>query len=223
MCVRFTQRKSPKTIAKAFKLDDLPLFDPRYNVAPSQPIAAVIRTAESKGRQFRTLKWGLIPHWAKDPAIGNRMINARSETAATKPSFRSAFKHRRCLVIADGFYEWQQQEKGKQPFFIRMNDERPFAFAGLWEHWQEPEGTEIESCAILTTQANRLMEPIHDRMPVILPPEDYDEWLDPAVQKADDVSPLLKPYQQEDLITYPVSTYVNRPDHDSPTCVEPIG
>ena len=223
MCGRFTQRKSPRTIAKAFKLDDLPLFAPRYNIAPTQPIATVIRTSHDNNRHFRLFKWGLIPSWAKDPSIGNGMINARSETAATKPSFRSAFKRRRCLVIADGFYEWQQQEKGKQPYFIHMKDDRPFTFAGLWEHWQDPNGNEVDSCTILTTQANSLMEPIHDRMPVILPPNRYDLWLDPDVQRPVEVSPLLRPYDQDDMMAYPVSKLVNKPANDAPDCVHALG
>ncbi|MCC7353120.1 MAG: SOS response-associated peptidase, partial [Anaerolineae bacterium] len=160
--------------------------------------------------------------WAKDPTIGSRMINARSETVAEKPSFRSAFKSRRCLVPADGFYEWQRQERGKQPFFIRMSEGTPFAIAGLWEHWQGPEGEVIESCTLLTTEANEMMRPLHDRMPVILDPKDYDLWLDPGVQKREILLPLFRPYASEAMIAYPVRPVVNSPANDSPLCIEPL-
>lgn len=176
-------------------------------------------------RQFRHLYWGLIPSWAKDPQIGARLINARSETVAEKPAFRTAFQRRRCLVLADGFYEWQRRPKGKQPFYfqVRSDVDRPlFAFAGLWEHWESSEGDTIDSCTILTTEPNALLRSIHDRMPVILQPQDYQLWLDPTVQKPELLLPLLRPYCSEQMTGYPVSSKVNNPRHDRPDCIEPI-
>ena len=155
--------------------DDLP---PRYNIAPSQPVAVIPNTGDNTLSMY---KWGLIPSWSKDPAIGDRMINARSESLAEKPSFRNAYRRRRCLILADGFYEWKQNPgmKSKQPVYIRLKTELPFAFAGLWEIWNSPDGSEIRSCTIITTQPNSLLEPIHNRMPVILPPDAYNQWLAP--------------------------------------------
>lgn len=219
MCGRFSQSKSAKAIAQAFDLANVPPLTPRYNIAPTQPVGTVLQTGEDTQRQFRMLHWGLIPSWAKDPKIGARMINARAETVAEKPSFRAAFKQRRCLVLADGFYEWQQQEKKKQPFYCRMQDERPFAFAGLWEHWEDGNGEAIDSCTVLTTSSNELMRPIHDRMPVILAPKDYDLWLDPKLQKSELLQPLLQPYSDEEMTAYPVGTLVNKPSNDSPECI----
>jgi putative SOS response-associated peptidase YedK len=171
------------------------------------------------------LHWGLIPSWAKDAKMGARLINARAETVAEKPAFRSAFRQRRCLVLADGFYEWQQQEekKQKQPFYFHLREKQAFAFAGLWEHWQDDAaGEEIESCTLLTTEANELMEPIHNRMPVILDPKDYDLWLDPKVKNSELLQPLLRPYATEEMAAYRVSTTVNKPIHDSAECIESI-
>ena len=167
------------------------------------------------------LRWGLIPFWAKDSKIGTRMINARSETVAEKPAFRAAFRQRRCLVLADGFYEWQRLERGKQPFYIRQRDEGPFAIAGLWEYWEGPEGG-IESCTLLTTQPNDLVRPLHNRMPVILHPDDYDLWLDRSVQEPALLQPLLRPYSPEDMMAYPISTWINKPENDGPRCIEPL-
>jgi putative SOS response-associated peptidase YedK len=170
-------------------------------------------------RELVFLRWGLIPGWAKDPTIGNRMINARAETAAEKPAFRAALRRRRCLVAADGFYEWQRSGKQKQPYFIRLCDDRPFAFAGLWETWEAPELSSIESCTLLTTAANDLIRPIHDRMPVILAPDAYQPWLDLSVQKPEKVLPLLQPFPSEAMIAYPVGMLVNNPAHDDPQCI----
>jgi putative SOS response-associated peptidase YedK len=166
------------------------------------------------------LHWGLIPFWADDPKLGSKLINARAETVADKPAFRSAFRHRRCLIVADGFYEWQQQENGKQPFYLRLKDDRPFALAGLWEHWEEDGGEAIDSCTILTTDANELTSPIHSRMPVILDPKDYDMWLDSSVRKSESLQSLLRPYASEKMEAYPVSKTVNRPTNDRPECIE---
>jgi putative SOS response-associated peptidase YedK len=170
------------------------------------------------------LHWGLIPSWAKDRKMGSKLINARAETVAEKPAFRSAFRKRRCLVVADGFYEWQQQEnkKQKQPFYFRLSDGEPFAFAGLWEHWQDTTGEEIESCTLLTTEANDLMHPIHNRMPVILEPKNYDLWLDSEATKPELLQPLLHPYPPEEMTAYPVSTAVNKPANDNAECINSI-
>ena len=224
MCGRFTLRASTSALAEQFGAIADVVFEPRFNVAPSQPIAAVRIRPESKPpqRELAPLRWGLIPSWAKDPAIGNRMVNARSESVAEKPAYRAAFRRRRCLVPADGFYEWQRQGKAKQPYFIQMADERPFAMAGLWETWEGPDHTVIESCTILTTEPNPLMEPIHDRMPVILPDDSCSEWLDPDQADPKLLERLLIPFRAEQMKAHPVSTYVNRPGNDGPECIARI-
>ena len=222
MCGRFTQTASPEIIAQQFDLDAPPLFKPRYNIAPSQQVAAIRINPDAAKRECVLLRWGLIPSWAKDAKIGNQCINAKAETVAEKPSFRSAFKKRRCLVIADGFYEWRLQGKQKQPMWIGLKRKRPFAFAGLWEHWTPAEGAPIETCTIITTEPNALMQTIHNRMPVILTPHDYDLWLDPTMQHVETVKPLLRPFTADELVAYSVSTLVNNPRHDAPQCLEPV-
>lgn len=221
MCGRFTLTQSAETIAEFFELDEVPRFMPGYNIAPTQPVPT-IRASQAKEREFDYLYWGLIPSWSKDPTIGARMINARAETVAEKPSFRTAFKRRRCLIVADGFYEWQKTGSKKQPYYFHLDQHHPFGFAGLWEHWQSPEGDQIQSCTILTTAANDTMRPIHDRMPVILHPQDYDLWLDPTVQSTDGLYSLLRPYPDVEMHHYPVSTKVNRPQNDSSECIVPL-
>jgi putative SOS response-associated peptidase YedK len=185
-------------------------------------VVTVLHNPEVNQRELQQLRWGLIPSWAKDSSIGSKLINARSETVAEKPSFRSAFKHRRCLVVADGFYEWQKQQGTKQPFYFRLRDEQPFGFAGLWEKWSSPTQEEIISCTILTTTANELLQSIHDRMPVILDPKDYDLWLDPEVQTPQPLQSLLSPYPAAAMTGYPVSKLVNSPKHNSPECIMPV-
>lgn len=224
MCGRFSQRQSAEAIAQAFQVLEVPSLTPRYNIAPTQAVATVLQNSQQEGRHLKMLHWGLIPSWAKDPKIASKLINARAETVAEKPSFRSAFRQRRCLVVADGFYEWQQQEnkKQKQPYYFRFKDESPFAFAGLWERWEDPNGKEIQSCTLLTTQANDLMRPIHHRMPVILSPKDYELWLDPEVKKPELLQPLLHPYPTEEMTAYPVSKLVNKPTNDSADCINSI-
>jgi putative SOS response-associated peptidase YedK len=172
---------------------------------------------------MEALRWGLIPSWAKDPAIGSRMINARAETVGEKPSFRTAFRRRRCLIPADGFYEWQKLGTRKQPHYIHLTGRRPFAFAGLWEHWRSPDGESVDTCVIITTEPNELMAELHNRMPVILHPRDFALWLDPAVQEGNKVRPLLAPYPPEEMSAYAISTAVNRPSNDSAACIEPVG
>ena len=167
------------------------------------------------------MRWGLIPSWAKDAAIGNRMINARAESLAEKPAFRAALRRRRCLLVADGFYEWQETGRQKQPYFIRFRDDRPFAFAGLWESWEGPDHTAIDSCTIITTAAGELLRPIHDRMPVILVPEAYKVWLDTAVENMDTITSLLVPFSSKEMEAYRVNTLVNKAANDVPGCIEP--
>ncbi|AFZ30667.1 protein of unknown function DUF159 [Gloeocapsa sp. PCC 7428] len=220
MCGRYTLSQSAEAIATAFGLDASPAMEPRYNIAPTQSVPVVVYSSE-KQRQLQLMRWGLIPSWAKDPNIGSRLINARSETVSEKPSFRAAFRHRRCLVIADGFYEWQRQERKKQPYYFQLQDKQPFGFAGLWEHWQSSDGEEINTCTILTTEANELMRPIHDRMPVILNPQDYALWLNPAAQPTE-LQDLLHPYSSQAMNSYPVSTLVNKPTNNSPACINSL-
>ncbi len=195
---------------------------PRYNIAPTQPVAVIPNTGDNTLSMY---KWGLIPSWSKDPAIGDRMINARAESLAEKPSFRNAYRRRRCLVLADGFFEWQQNpaSKSKQPMYIRLKGSQPFAFAGLWELWHSPDGSEIRSCTIITTQPNSLLEPIHNRMPVILSPEDYKQWLATEDQHPDQLNKLLVSYPADEMIAFPVSKMVNSPEYDSPEIIKPIG
>ena len=221
MCGRFTLTTPTANLATLFDLDKVPNLVPRYNIAPTQAVLTVRTTRAGVGRELALMRWGLIPSWAKDPGIGNSLINARSETVTEKPSFRTAFKRRRCLIPADGFFEWQKQEGRKQPFFIGLQDRRPFAFAGLWEHWEGADGSILDSCTILTTAANTLVRPLHDRMPVILDPADYTTWLDSNTH-VDYLLHLLHPYPAEAMITYPVSMVVNNAANDVPACVEPL-
>lgn len=221
MCGRFVLMTVGRDIAEHFQLSEEPELEPRYNIAPTQIVPVVRLDAETARRELRLVKWGLIPFWAKDPSIGSRLINARAESAAGKPAFRTAFKHRRCLVPADGFYEWKRVEKKKRPYFFGSADKRPLAFAGLWECWEGPDGEVIESCTVLTTDSNELLQPIHDRMPVILKVEDYDLWLDPAVKKPELLQHLLKPYPSEEMTGHPVTSKVNKTAYESPDCIKP--
>ncbi|NHJ84272.1 MAG: SOS response-associated peptidase [Asgard group archaeon] len=215
-----------------FQLNEFIDLPPQYNISPGQDIYAV-RGIIMRDEQARTasigsnyekevvpLKWGLIPFWSKDPTIGNRMINSRSETVTEKPSFKAAFKNRRCLIPTDGFYEWQKQKDGgKQPYFIRMKSEEPFAFAGIWDKWKSPEEQIIESCSILTTEPNSLLQPIHNRMPVIIDPANFDQWLDPSNNDIEELADLLKPFEAKKMDAYPVSTYVNSPSNNNEKCI----
>ncbi len=222
MCGRYTLSQPAQSLIEKFQLDEVPSLESQYNVAPTNSVATVVVEQHSHKRMLRLLQWGLIPSWAKDPKIGSKMINARAETVAEKPSFRSAFRHRRCLVLADGFYEWQRAQGKKQPYYIRMRDGQPFAFAGLWEHWQGPDGSVIDSCTHLTTEPNELVRPLHDRMPVILKPEHYQLWMDPEVQQPEQLQPLLSPYPSEEMVAFPVSSKVNSPVNNSPELVKAI-
>jgi len=222
MCGRYTLTTPGELIAEAFDLSSLPELSPRYNIAPTQEVAVIRRHGGTGARSLDFLRWGLIPFWAKDPTIGSRLINARSETVADKPSFRNAFKKRRCLVAADGYYEWKKEKEGpKQPYYIHLVGGQPFAFAGLWEHWEGEDGA-IDSCTLLTIEPNELMAQIHNRMPVILHPGDYDLWLDSDIKEPVRLAPLLAPYEAEYMEACPVSRFVNSPSNDSPRCIEAV-
>ena len=219
MCGRFTMYSSRDELARlfGFDTDDVPDQLPRYNIAPTQ-LVAVVRQDDGQ-RVIKPLRWGLIPSWAKDAKIGNSLINARSETVAEKPAFRAAFKKRRCLIPTSGFFEWMATGgKKKQPLHIRLIDGRPFALAGLWEHWSGGAGDPVESCTILTTTANDLMRPFHDRMPVILAREDYGTWLDPETPP-ERLQALLRPYPAEAMVAVPVGSYVSNPRNEGPQCL----
>ena len=219
MCGRFTLTQSAIALTEAFSLEDVLEWTPRYNIAPTQTVMAIaLDSAHTRQRRF--FRWGLVPGWATALAIGAKLINARAETVAEKPSFRAAFKQRRCLILADGFYEWQRiDRKTKQPYYFQLASKQPFAFAGLWERWQG-EGDVIETCTILTTQANELLQPIHDRMPVMLAPEDYDRWLEPTA--VPEYQTLLRPYHADLMQGYRVSTLVNRATNESPACINSL-
>ena len=220
MCGRFTLGATATDLAAQFNLATVPTWTPRYNIAPTQEVLVVVQPSLQGSREARLHRWGLVPSWAKDPAIGNRLINARAETVASKPAFRRAFKERRCLVLADGFYEWHKEGARKQPYHIRLRDGRPFAFAGLWEHWEGQEAA-IDSCTLLTTTPNEVMRPLHDRMPVILSATEYDQWLECRGQDVEPLHAILRPYPGDDLIAYPVSTRVNNPANETPECLAP--
>lgn len=220
MCGRFTIAIEPAEILEEFGLEEIPSnWVRRYNVAPSQRIPVLTRTGD---RKIEYLKWGLIPSWAKDPAIGNRLINARAETILEKPSFRNAFAKRRCLVLADGFYEWKRDDhtRSSQPYRFTRKDGKPFAFAGLWETWRDKDGCDLRTAAIITCPADSTVRPVHDRMPVILSRQGYWAWLADAPVK--DLLRLLVPLQGDVLSGYPVSLVVNKPEVDHPGCIERV-
>lgn len=221
MCGRFTLRDCPDELLNSFEAESELEWGPRFNIAPSQSVA-VIRNAPGGGRREAVmLKWGLIPSWADDMHIGVRLINARAETIVVKPSFQQALQSRRCLVLADGFYEWKKSGKAKQPYFIHMADGRPFVFAGLWDRWAKSLPA-IESCTIITTTPNALVADIHDRMPVILAEDAAKIWLDQNVKDAALLSSFLIPYTAAKLVADPVGSMVNSPQHDSADCIQPI-
>ncbi len=226
MCGRFTLASETEAVAQTFFDVEIPMrLAPRYNISPTQDVAVIANTSSDElPAKIEFFHWGLIPSWAKDPKIGNRMINARSETLAEKPSFRAAYKRRRCLIVADGYYEWQKVpgERLKQPIYIRLQSEKPFALAGLWEVWQTDEMEEpVRSCTIITCAPNALLKQVHHRMPVILPADAYAQWLSSEEQPAEALQPLLAPYPSEEMEAYPVSRFVNRPMNDSPECIVP--
>ena len=222
MCGRFTLTVSPDELQAAFPDFSIPGdIPPSYNIAPSQPIPVIPNDGENR---LDFYLWGLIPSWTKPEAVGKyNLINARSETAAEKASFKNSFRRRRCLILADGFYEWSKPVRGgrKTPYYFTLTDHHPFAFAGLWENWISPEGDPLKTACILTTSPNQIIKPVHDRMPVILDPADYQAWLDPREGKPEDFQGLLKPYPGENMVSFPVSTYVNSPKNNSPQCIQP--
>ena len=222
MCGRYSLIVDASVLATLFDLEPLIETEPRYNIAPSQPVPIVRGNREGE-REWATVRWGLIPSWAKEAKIGSRLINARAETAADKPSFRSAYKHRRCLVPADGFYEWVKTGAGKQPHHIRFVDRRPFAFAGLWERWTPPEGDVVESCTILTTRPNPLISELHDRMPVILDPVAFGDWIGNGPLSPDAAEAVLIPHPADGMEAVPVSSLVNSPKNEEPRCLDPVG
>jgi putative SOS response-associated peptidase YedK len=230
VCGRFALNVTSYDLSRIFEVGEVDETDapPRFNIAPMQEIAVVLAAglapeatrrdgANAKNRLAR-FRWGLVPSWAKDPSIGNKMINARAETIAEKPSFRSAIRRRRCLVAASGFYEWDKVSGSRQPYWIHLAGGGPLAMAGIWESWRSPEGAPLETCAIVTTEANALVAPIHDRMPVILPKDSWDRWL--GATDAPAVLDLLRPLPAEAMAKYPVSRHVNNPRNDDPRCLE---
>jgi putative SOS response-associated peptidase YedK len=221
MCGRFALKAPASAITEIFQVDVLPDLIPRYNIPPTSKVATV-RQVDDGSRELAELRWGLIPSWAKDKKIGYRLINARGETVRTKPSFRSAFKRRRLLILADGFYEWHREGKKKIPHLIGMRNEQPFAMAGIWERWKDKETEgEIQSCSIITTGPNELMEQIHNRMPVILPPDRWDQWLDPTNHDTEALEELLVSYPADEMKEKVVNTYVNNVKNKGPDCQEP--
>ncbi len=221
MCGRFTLTLDPADVKEMYSNASFPgKFAPRFNIAPSQAILAIPNDGKNQADFFL---WGLIPSWAKDASIGSRMINARGETLAEKPSYRGVYKYKRCIIPADGFYEWKSQPgtKVKTPYFIHMKDGRPFAFAGLWDEWHSAEGSPLRTCTIITTGPNTLMTPIHDRMPVILRPESYADWLDTAPRSPETLQALIAPFPADAMEAYPVSALVNSPANDRAECLQP--
>jgi putative SOS response-associated peptidase YedK len=223
MCGRYRLSRRKQIIEEQFGAapwdDD---WSPRYNIAPTQPVPVIRQHSKEPVRHLSLMKWGLIPHWAKDQSAGASTINARSETAATKPAFRDPLRYRRCLIPADGFYEWKRTEKSKQPYCFEVNGGELFAFAGLWDGWKDASGNWIKSCSILTTTPNAVTSAIHDRMPVILDPESYDLWLDRGMTNAEVVSELLKPYDAPLMRTFAVSTRINHVANDDEECSRPV-
>jgi putative SOS response-associated peptidase YedK len=220
MCGRFVQHSHPEVYASAFELDSLSAAAPRYNLAPTQQVL-VVRKADER-RELVPLRWGLIPSWSKGPESGYSMINARAETVDTKPAYRTAFKHQRCLIPTEGFYEWKKKGRTKTPFLIRRKDGEPFGMAGLWERWHGKDDETIESCTIIVTEANALVRDLHDRMPVIVAPEDYAAWLDPQNTDAEGLRKMLPPADSAPWTLVEVSRKVNSPKNDSPDLIEPV-
>lgn len=223
MCGRYRLSRRKEVLSEQFGADVSDLdWEPRYNIAPTQPVPVIRQNPKERLRECSLMRWGLIPYWAKSPSIATSTINAKSETAGTRPAFRYSMEFRRCLLPADGFYEWQRTGKSRQPFCFEVGDGELFALAGLWDRWRSPDGNLRETCTILTTTANELMRDIHDRMPVILPADCYDRWLDPAMQDAASVKELLKPLDSKLMRCYPVSKRVNVVTNDGPECSTPV-
>ncbi|MCP4779803.1 MAG: SOS response-associated peptidase [Hyphomicrobium sp.] len=221
MCSRYSLTSPPEAVRAYFRYDNEAVFPPRYNIAPSQPVA-IVRDTHNGGRELALVRWGLIPSWVKDPREFRMMINARSENAAEKPSFRAAMRHRRCLVPTDGFYEWTGAAGAKRPHLVRQREYGPMAMAGIYEHWQGADGSEMESMAILTTAANQSMSNLHDRMPVIIAPEHFDAWLDCSSGSAEVILALLHAPPEDLLQIVEVSRKLNNPRNEGPEVQEPV-
>jgi putative SOS response-associated peptidase YedK len=223
MCGRYRLSRRKQLVEEYFDTaSDAEDWSPRYNIAPTQPVPVIRLNPKEPIRQLSLMRWGLIPSWAKDSSVAASMINARAETAATKPAFSNALKSRRCLIPADGFYEWVRTGKAKQPYCFEVNDGELFAFAGIWDRWKDPSGQWVKSCSILTTTPNAVTSAVHDRMPVILDPDGYDVWLDPGMQNVAAASELLKPFDARLMRCYPVSTRVNSATNDDEECCAPV-
>jgi putative SOS response-associated peptidase YedK len=223
MCGRYRLSRRKQVVEEYFDcVSDEPDWSPRYNIAPTQPIPVIRQNPKEPIRELSLVRWGLIPSWAKDPSVAAKMINARSETAATKPAFRDALKSRRCLVPADAFYEWMRTGKARQPYCFEVGEGELFAFAGIWDRWRNPSGNTVETCSILTTTPNAVTSAIHDRMPVILDPDSYDLWLDPGMQNVAAASELLKPCDARLMRCYPISTRINSVVNDDAECSRPV-
>ena len=223
MCGRYRLSRDGKQIVEDFAVEDEIEWSPRYNIAPTDPVPVIRQDRKKPVRHFTRMRWGLIPFWAKDIAIGVKTINGMSETAASKPAFRESMQTRRCLIPADGFYEWARiGPKEKQPYNFGMADDSIFAFAGLWDRWRDAAGKEVLSCTILTTRPNVLVAEVHNRMPAILRREDYDLWLDPGITDPAKVADLLAPFDARGMKKYPVSTRVNSVKNDDPECAQEI-
>lgn len=223
MCGRFALKAPPAELMRHFGVDAVPDMAPRYNIAPTQSILVIRHPWQQSEASLEaaSVKWGLLPYWAKDESMATKLANARGETVAEKPAFRNAFRRMRCLIPADGFFEWQTTPSGKQPWFIRLKENGVLAFAGLWEHWKSSEGTVVESASIITTEANELVSPIHDRMPVILQPKDYSMWLGEQ-SRTDDLKALLKPFPSSMMNCYKVSRRMSNARNEGPDCIEPL-
>jgi len=223
MCGRYRLSRRKQALDEYFAAEPSDVeWNPRYNIAPTQPIVTVRQDSKRPARTLSLMRWGLIPSWAKDASMAASMINARSETVTIKPAFKDALKLRRCLIPADGFYEWQRERKSRQPFCFEVNDGELFAFAGLWDRWVNPSGEIVESCSILTTTANSLTRDVHDRMPVILAKDDYDLWLDPGMNNSKGACELLKPLAASQMRKYAVSTRINTVQNDDESCAAPV-
>ncbi len=221
MCGRFVLATKKKELKDLYPLFEIPEVQPRYNIAPTQPVAAARILKDSGKKEVTHFYWGLIPSWAKDPKIGNRLINARADSAPTKPAFRAAFKRRRCLIPTTGFFEWKKVGRIKQPYLFFLENEPVYSMAGLWEYWEQ-EGNAMESCTILTTDCNDLLRDYHNRMPVIIDRKDYERWLDPTNDTGEGLEDLLKPFDPKAMACYPVDTRVNNVRNDDKTCIEPL-
>lgn len=219
MCGRFSLVVPERFFSKVYLFKTMPEMQPNYNIPPGIDIWALRNENKTNHMELVRLRWGLVPSWAKDPKVGHQMINARSETVAEKSSFKAAFKSRRCLIPADGFYEWKREGKSRFPYYIHLRNRAPFAMAGLWESWKNLAGEVLESCTILTTTPNAVMEPLHDRMPVIIPESEREEWLNNSTP-IDQLKTMTAPYPEDEMAAYPVSSFVNSPRNNGPKCLE---